>query len=148
MEMVIHPVSSCKNPNHLELLEDLFKDYGVRTSTIVKFLEMGFTVNTLVNMTEPEIDDVITTMMEGYQMELLVGEKYGLKSAIRAEKKRQEEEIEQQRLQCLGKNGKKHKLDEYSGIASTSADGNFLINFSPYLQSWEPVFILVSLYVL
>ena len=134
MEMVIHPVSSCKNPNHLELLEDLFKDYGVRTSTIVKFLEMGFTVNTLVNMTEPEIDDVIATMMEGYQMELLVGEKYGLKSAIRAEKKRQEEEIEQQRLQCLGKNGKKHKLDEYSGIASTSAEGNLLVIFSYSLQ--------------
>jgi hypothetical protein len=126
MEMVIHPVSSCNNdPDNLELLEALFKDYGVRTSTIVKFLEMGFTVSTLVNMTEPEIDDVVKTIADCYQVEFLVGERYGVKAAIRAVRRRQEDENEQQRLQCLGK---KPKLDEYSGVASTPTEGEFSSN--------------------
>ena len=128
MEVMVaaHPVT----PTHskqIKLLEDLFKDYGVRAATIVKFMEMGFTFNTLVNMIEPEIDDVIKTMVEGYQMELLVGERYGLKSAIRAEKKRQDEEVERQRLKTLGNsNGKKQKLDE-NGTAVTSAEGIILV---------------------
>lgn len=121
MEVSILPPAA-NNTKQLKLLEDLFKDYGVRSTTIIKVMEMGFTVSTLVNMMEQEIDDVIKTMMEGYQMELLVGEKYGLKSAIRAERKRQEEEMERQRLQMLAKNSKKHKSDD-SGMVATSAEG-------------------------
>nr|BAB88867.1 LFY homolog [Angiopteris lygodiifolia] len=103
-------------------LEELFKDYGVRLTTIAKVMELGFTVSTLVNMTEQEIDDVIKTMLEGYPVELLMGEKYGFKSAIRAEKKRQEDEMEAQRLQLLSKSGKRRKVDE-SAAAATSMDG-------------------------
>lgn len=120
MEVPILPAAS--NTKQLKLLEDLFKEYGVRSTTIIKIMEMGFTVSTLVNMMEQEIDDVIKTMMEGYHMELLVGEKYGLKSAIRAERKRQEEDMERQRLQLLAKNGKKHKSDD-SGMVATSVEG-------------------------
>ncbi|KAH7285523.1 hypothetical protein KP509_33G031700 [Ceratopteris richardii] len=115
-------IAGTADPKQLKLLEDLFKDYGVRSTTIIKVMEMGFTVNTLVNMMEQEIDDLIKTMTESYHMELLVGEKYGLKSAIRAEKKRQEEDMERQRLQLLATSSKKHKSDE-SGMVVTSLEG-------------------------
>lgn len=117
--------AACPSLSHgkqLNSLEDFFKDYGVRFTTIAKIMELGFTVSTLVNMTEQEIEDVIHTMLEGGHVELLVGEKYGLKSAIRAEKKRQQEEMERQRLQFLSKSGKKSKLDDNTIIA-TSAEG-------------------------
>lgn len=114
------------NAKQLKLLEDLFNDYGVRLTTIAKFMELGFTVSTLVNMTEQEIDDVIKTMLEGYHVELLVGEKYGLKAAIRAERKRQEEEMERQRLQLLAKNGKNCRPDD-SVLIATSVEGTVVI---------------------
>eukprot|EP00249_Psilotum_nudum_P007044 c20267_g1_i1 orf=376-1494(-) len=103
-------------------LRDLFKDYGVRMTTIAKVVEMGFTVNTLVNMTEQEIDDVIKTMLECYRIELLVGERYGFKSAIRAEKKRQEEEMGRQYLQLLSKSGKRRKGED-TLLVATSLEG-------------------------
>lgn len=85
-----HTTSRCSSL-HLRSLEDLFRDYGVRASTVAKVTEMGFTVSTLVNMTEEEIEDVINKSM--VDVELLLGERYGLKSAIRAEKRRQGEEF-------------------------------------------------------
>ncbi|KAJ7233743.1 hypothetical protein O6H91_Y451700 [Diphasiastrum complanatum] len=90
--------------------------------------EMGFTVNTLVNMTEQELEDVITTILETYQVELLVGEKYGIKSAIRAEKKHKEEEIERQRLELLSKSPRTCKHDEIGlGVVKESRRENTLI---------------------
>jgi hypothetical protein len=53
--------------------------------------DMGFTVNTLVRMTEPELDEVIQIMLEDFHMGLLLGERYGLKVAVWAEKKTIEE---------------------------------------------------------
>nr|QVX19924.1 LEAFY 3 [Equisetum giganteum] len=73
---------------------------------------MGFTVSTLVNMTELEIDDLVQALLDGFHPDLLVGEKYGLKSAIRAEKRRLEEDMNRQRLQILLKAGKKRAADE------------------------------------
>jgi hypothetical protein len=39
-------------------------------------------------MTEPELDEVIHIMLEDFRMGLLLGERYGLKVAVRAEKKK------------------------------------------------------------
>nr|BAB88864.1 LFY homolog [Sceptridium robustum] len=105
----------------MKSLEELFKDYGVRITTIAKVVEMGSTVSTLVNMTEQEIDDVIKTILDGYHIELLVGERYGFKSAIRAEKRRHEEEVERQRLQLLSRSGRKRKDD--TAVVATSLEG-------------------------
>jgi hypothetical protein len=52
---------------------------------------MGFTVNTLVQMTELELDEVIQIMLEDFHIGLLLGERYGLKVAVQAEKKTIEE---------------------------------------------------------
>lgn len=120
----VQPLDVAFSPNgsqQMKSLEDLFKDYGVRLTTIAKVMELGFTVSTLVNMTEQEIDDVIKILPEGYHIELLVGEKYGLKSAIRAEKKRHEEEMERQRLQLLCKSSKKRKPDDSVLIANSAS---------------------------
>ncbi|BBM97078.1 hypothetical protein Mp_1g02860 [Marchantia polymorpha subsp. ruderalis] len=100
-------------------LEDLFHGYGVRIATLAKMTEMGFTVSTLVNMTEAELDDVIQTISDILQMELLVGERYGIKSAVRAEKKHLEEELERQRLELLTKSERKRKLDEVTSALVT-----------------------------
>ena len=79
----IEPMNGGKE---LKFLEDLFKEYRVRYVTLAKMAEMGFTANTLVNMTEEEIEDLMKTLVELYHMDLLIGERYGIKSIIRAEK--------------------------------------------------------------
>jgi hypothetical protein len=38
-------------------------------------------------MTEQELDEVIQSMVENFHIELLLGERYGLKVAVRTEKK-------------------------------------------------------------
>ncbi|NP_001292752.1 floricaula/leafy homolog [Amborella trichopoda] len=82
------PASFCR-PKELGGLEDLFQQYGVRY----------FTVNTLVNMREEEIDEMMGSLGEIFRWELLMGERYGIKSAIRAERRRLEEEEARQRQQ-------------------------------------------------
>ncbi|CAM6019410.1 unnamed protein product [Sphagnum balticum] len=72
-------------------LGQLFEKFGVRRHTIAKMSDMAFTVNTLVRMTEPELDEVIQIMLEDFLMGLLLGERYGLKVAVRVEKKTIEE---------------------------------------------------------
>ncbi|CAM6128078.1 unnamed protein product [Calypogeia fissa] len=104
-------------------LEDLFQGYGVRMATLAKMTEMGFTVSSLVNMTEAELDDIIQTISDILQMELLVGERYGIKSAVRAEKRRIDEELERQRLELLTKSERKRKLDEVAGVVLSSKEG-------------------------
>ena len=47
---------------------------------------MGFTTNTLVNMTEEEIEDLMKTLVELYQMDLPIGKRFEITSAMRAEK--------------------------------------------------------------
>jgi len=68
-------------------LQELFENYGVRQHTIAKMSDIAFTVNTLVFMTEQELDEVIQSMVENFHIELLLGERYGLKVAVRTEKK-------------------------------------------------------------
>ncbi|CAM6044037.1 unnamed protein product [Sphagnum compactum] len=93
-------------------LEDLFDNYGVRHQTLAKISDMGFTVNTLIRMTEQELDDVIQTMVENFHIELLFGERYGLKAAVRAEKKAIEDEAERQRIMSFSsKSEKKRRLE-------------------------------------
>lgn len=109
-------------------LEDLFQGYGVRIATLARMTEMGFTVSTLVNMTEAELDDVIQTISDILQMELLVGERYGIKSAVRAEKKHLDETLERQRLELLTKSERKRKLDDVTAAVLASKEST-----SPHL---------------
>ncbi|CAM6094203.1 unnamed protein product [Calypogeia fissa] len=59
----------------------------------------------------------------GFTMELLVGERYGIKSAVRAEKRRIDEELEWQQLELLTKSKRKRKLDEVAGVVLSSKEG-------------------------
>nr|AIG12614.1 LEAFY protein [Ephedra equisetina] len=104
----------CLNSNRREIscLEELFKNYGVRYITVTKLVEMGFTANTLVNLTEDEVDDVIRTMVEIYRLELLVGERYGIKSAVRAEKRRIDEADRKRFQELVADVEGKRKVDE------------------------------------
>ena len=56
-----------------------------------KMVEMGFIAKMLVNRTKQDLDDVVRIMDEIYNIDLLVGEKYGIKSAIREERIRLDE---------------------------------------------------------
>jgi hypothetical protein len=107
----------------VQTLEELFQGYGVRIATLAKMTEMGFTVSTLVNMTEAELDDIIQTIADILQMDLLVGERYGIKSAVRAEKRHLDEELERQRLELLTKSERKRKLDEVASVILSSKEG-------------------------
>jgi hypothetical protein len=58
-------------------------------------------------------------MVENFHIELLFGERYGVKAAIRAEKKAIEDEAERQRIMSFGsKSEKKRKLEGRSLAAS------------------------------
>ncbi|GLJ52812.1 hypothetical protein SUGI_1125080 [Cryptomeria japonica] len=105
----------------LKSLEELFREYGVRYMTMAKMTEMGFTANTLVNMTEEEVDDLIKTLVEIYRMDLLLGERYGIKSAIRAEKKRLQDSLEMQKLELLSEAERKRIQDDQNTFAVAMA---------------------------
>ncbi len=110
-------------------LEDLFDNYGVRHQTLAKISDMGFTVNTLIRMTEQELDDVIQTMVENFHIELLFGERYGLKAAVRAEKKAIEDEAERQRIMSFSsKSEKKRRLEGGPLVALKEGDLSFFNN--------------------
>nr|AAF77075.1 GinLFY protein [Ginkgo biloba] len=109
------------NRKELSSLEELFRHYGVRYMTLTKMVEMGFTVNTLVNMTEQELDDVIRTLVDIYRVDLLVGEKYGIKSAVRAEKRRLDE-LERKKLDLFVDVDGKRKADE-NALDTLSQEG-------------------------
>ena len=112
----------------MKSLEELFRDYGVRLTTILKMKEMAFTVPTLVNMTEEEIENLSREMGETYHMDLLMGEMYGIRSAVRAEKRCIDEETESHRLYILSKNNRRRKLEETSVL--TSAEGHHYLLLS------------------
>ncbi|KAL1347160.1 hypothetical protein HN51_020662 [Arachis hypogaea] len=73
-------------------LEELFQAYGIRYYTAAKMAELGFTVRTLVDMKDDEIDDMMNSLSQIFRWDLLVGERYGVKAAVRAERRRLEEE--------------------------------------------------------
>ncbi|XP_042483259.1 floricaula/leafy homolog [Macadamia integrifolia] len=69
-------------------LDVLFQAYGVRYYTAAKIAELGFTVNTLVDMKEEELDEMMSSLSQIFRWDLLVGERYGIKAAVRAERRR------------------------------------------------------------
>nr|BAC55072.1 LFY-like protein OrcLFY [Orchis anthropophora] len=71
-------------------LEEVFEGYGVRYSTIARIGDLGFTASTLAGMREEEVDDMMATLSHLFRWDLLVGERYGIKAAIRAERRRLE----------------------------------------------------------
>ncbi|KAK7291513.1 hypothetical protein RIF29_06716 [Crotalaria pallida] len=73
-------------------LEDLFHAYGVRYYTAAKVAELGFTASTLVNMKDEELDEMMNSLSQIFRWDLLVGERYGIKAAVRAERRRIEEQ--------------------------------------------------------
>nr|AAF77611.1 PepspLFY protein [Peperomia sp. HBG70537] len=98
----------------LEGLQDFFSGYGVRLFTAAKLAEMGFTVSTLMDMKDEEIDDVTATLAQVFRCDLLVGERYGIKCAVRAERRRLEEEEAARRRQIVPLVGDGCALDALS----------------------------------
>ncbi|GLT60301.1 hypothetical protein SLA2020_330730 [Shorea laevis] len=79
-------------PRELGGIEELFQAYGIRYYTAAKIAELGFTVSTLLGMKEEELDEMMNSVSHIFRWELLVGERYGIKAAVRAERRRLEEE--------------------------------------------------------
>nr|ANJ12311.1 LEAFY protein [Brassica juncea] len=77
-------------------LEGLFGPYGVRFYTAAKIAELGFTASTLVGMKDEELEDMMNSLSHIFRWELLVGERYGIKAAVRAERRRLQEEEEEE----------------------------------------------------
>ncbi|XP_042498090.1 floricaula/leafy homolog 2-like [Macadamia integrifolia] len=69
-------------------LDVFFQAYGVRYYTAAKIAELGFTVNTLLDMKDEELGEMMTSLSQIFQWDLLVGESYGIKAALRAERRR------------------------------------------------------------
>ncbi|KAG8066089.1 hypothetical protein GUJ93_ZPchr0004g40104 [Zizania palustris] len=69
-------------------LEDLVAGYGVRLSTVARISELGFTSSTLLAMTERELDDMMAALAGLFRWDLLLGERFGLRAALRAERGR------------------------------------------------------------
>ncbi|KGN63430.1 hypothetical protein Csa_014032 [Cucumis sativus] len=82
-------------------LEDLFQAYGIRYYTAAKIAELGFTVSTLVDMKDEELEDMMNSLSHIFRWDLLVGERYGIKAAVRAERRRLDDEIESSRRRHL-----------------------------------------------
>jgi hypothetical protein len=94
-------------------LKELFKDFGVQPATLAIMGQMGFTLSTLINMKDEEVDFVIKSIIEEYHLDLLMGEQFGIKAAIRAKRRLLDEEMEQQRLDLTGRTGdRKRKVDD------------------------------------
>ncbi|XP_020693924.1 floricaula/leafy homolog [Dendrobium catenatum] len=74
-------------------LEEVFEGYGVRYATVARIGDLGFTASTLVGMREEEVDDMMATLSHLFRWDLLVGERYGIKAAIRAERRRIEDHL-------------------------------------------------------
>ncbi|KAJ1417813.1 Floricaula/Leafy protein, SAM domain [Sesbania bispinosa] len=73
-------------------LEELFQAYGIRYYTAAKIAELGFTASTLVDMKDEELDDMMNSLSQIFRWDLLVGERYGIKAAVRAERRRVDDE--------------------------------------------------------
>ncbi|KAI7752339.1 hypothetical protein M8C21_014826 [Ambrosia artemisiifolia] len=78
-------------------LEEVFHAYGVRYFTAAKISELGFTANTLLDMKDEELDEMMNSLCHIFRWDLLVGERYGIKAAVRAERRRLEEEESRRR---------------------------------------------------
>lgn len=105
-----HPVRA---PRELGGLEELFQAYGIRYYTAAKIAELGFTVSTLIDMKDEELDDMMNSLSQIFRWDLLVGERYGIKAAIRAERRRVEDE-EIKRRSLLSNDTTTNALDALS----------------------------------
>lgn len=79
----------------------MFQAYGIRYYTAAKIAELGFTVSTLLDMKDEELEDMMNSLSHIFRWELLVGERYGIKAAIRAERRRLDDEIDPSRRRHL-----------------------------------------------
>nr|AAO73067.1 LEAFY-like protein [Leavenworthia crassa] len=102
-------------------LEGLFGVYGIRFYTAAKIAELGFTASTLVGMRDEELEEMMNSLSHIFRWELLVGERYGIKAAVRAERRRLQEEEEEESsrrrhllLSAAGDSGTHHALDALS----------------------------------
>ncbi|CAK9186889.1 unnamed protein product [Ilex paraguariensis] len=89
-------------PREIGGLEELFQDYGIRYYTAAKIAELGFTVNTLLDMKDEELDDMMNSLSQIFRWDLLVGERYGIKAAVRSERRRLDEEEARRRYLSSG----------------------------------------------
>lgn len=89
--------AAVRPPRELGGLEDLFQAYGVRYYTAAKIAELGFTVNTLLDMRDGELDDMMSSLSQIFRWDLLVGERYGIKAAVRAERRRLDDQDSRRR---------------------------------------------------
>lgn len=103
-------------PRELGGIEELFQAYGIRYFTAAKIAELGFTVNTLIGMKEEELEDMMNTVSQIFRWELLVGERYGIKAAVRAERRRLQEEDESRRRNLVAG-------DTINGLDALSQEG-------------------------
>lgn len=79
----------------------MFQAYGIRYYTAAKIAELGFTVSTLLDMKDEELEDMMNSLSHIFRWDLLVGERYGIKAAIRAERRRVDDEIDPSRRRHL-----------------------------------------------
>lgn len=86
------PAALVRGPRELGGLDELFQAYGIRYYTAAKIAELGFTVSTLVNMKDEELDEMMNSLSQIFRWDLLVGERYGIKAAVRAERRRIDDE--------------------------------------------------------
>nr|QXF30414.1 LFY-like protein [Chrysanthemum vestitum] len=93
-------------------LEEVFHAYGVRYYTATKISELGFTAHTLLDMKDDELDEMMNSLSHIFRWELLVGERYGIKAAVRAERRRIDEE--ESRRRYLLSNDNANTLDALS----------------------------------
>lgn len=106
-------------------LEDLFQAYGIRYYTAAKIAELGFTMNTLLHMKDEELDDMMNSLSQIFRWDLLVGERYGIKAAVRAERRRIEEEESRRRQHLLSS-------DTTNTLDALSQEGLFFFVFFFY----------------
>lgn len=117
-------------PRELGGLEELFQAYGVRYYTAAKIAELGFTVSTLVDMKDDELDDMMTSLSQIFRWDLLVGERYGIKAAVRAHRRRllDDDDSQRRRHLLLSADNPSNALD------ALSQEGKFVIVYTYYYQ--------------
>lgn len=102
----------------------------MQQSTVAVMGQMGFTLSTLINMKDEEVDFVIKSMIEEYHLDLLMGEQFGIKAAVRAKRRLLEEETEQQRMDLAARcSEKKRRMEEPSDGLLLKDGMKFLCTF-------------------
>nr|BAL70388.1 floricaula/leafy protein [Alstroemeria ligtu subsp. ligtu]BAL70390.1 floricaula/leafy protein [Alstroemeria hybrid cultivar] len=86
----LHPADLAAELERPRDLGEVFHGYGVRAVTAVRIGDMGFTASTLAGMRDDELDDMMATLAHVFRCDLLVGERYGIKAAVRSERRRLE----------------------------------------------------------